>query len=364
MSRGALATVDGAALRHNIDLARRRAGGSGVVAVIKSNGYGHGLLPVARALWRQADAFAVTCIDEARPLREAGLRHPILLLEGLYEPQEMTAVQSLGLDLVIHTEWQVAVLETAGGPPVDVWLKVDSGMHRLGFPPEAVADIHRRLQRCSSVATVRLMTHLARADDRACDYTRQQIETMRAACDGLAGEHCWANSAGTLGWPETHADWVRPGIMLYGASPFCDGGERPPLRPAMTLESRLVAISQRRRGDLIGYGGTYACPEDMPVGVVAIGYGDGYPRHAATGTPVLIRGRRGQLVGRVSMDMICVDLRNVPDADVGDRVVLWGEGLPAEEVADHAGTIAYELFCQVTARVPFQYRDIEVHGEG
>lgn len=364
MSRGALATVDGNALRHNLRLARSMASGSRVVAVIKSNGYGHGLLPTARALWRQADAFAVTCIDEARPLREAGLRHPILLLEGLYEPQELSAVQSLGLDLIVHTAWQVEVLEAADGPPVDVWLKVDSGMHRLGFPPEEVAEMHRRLGACESVATVRLMTHLARADDRRCDYTDLQIRTMRDACRGLPGEHCWANSAATLGWPETHADWVRPGIMLYGASPFCDGLERPPLRPAMTLESRLVAISQRRRGDLIGYGGTYSCPADMPVGVVAIGYGDGYPRHADTGTPVLIRGRRGQLVGRVSMDMICVDLRNIPDAEVGDRVVLWGDGLPAEEVADCAGTIAYELFCQVTSRVPFQYRDIEAHGEG
>ncbi|MBA1148399.1 alanine racemase [Ectothiorhodospiraceae bacterium WFHF3C12] len=364
MSRGTLATVDGEALRHNIAVAREMAPAARVVAVVKSNGYGHGLLPVARALWRDADAFAVTCIDEARPLREAGLRHPILLLEGLYEPQEITAVQSLGLDLVIHTAWQLEVLEAVDGPAVNVWLKVDSGMHRLGFAPAEVAGVHERLRACESVGDVRLMTHLARADDRGCEYTDFQIRTMETACAGLPGEQCWANSAGTLGWPRTHADWVRPGIMLYGASPFCDGRERPPLRPAMTLESRLVAISQRQRGDLIGYGGTYACPEDMPVGVVAIGYGDGYPRHAGTGTPVLINGQRAQLVGRVSMDMICVDLRRVPGAAVGDRVVLWGEGLPAEEVADHAGTIAYELFCQVTARVPFQYRDLESHGQG
>lgn len=364
MTRGTRATVDCAALRHNLAVARRSAPSARVIAVIKSNGYGHGLLPVARTLAADADAFAVTCLDEARPLREAGLDQRIVLLEGVYEPAELAEAGALGADLVVHADWQVEVFESAAsGRPVDVWLKVDSGMHRLGFAPERVPDIHRRLAACGRVGEIRFMTHLARADDRDCGYTRDQLSAMDRACEALAGERSLANSAGTLAWPETHGDWVRPGIMLYGASPFCDGRpERPPLRPAMVLESRLVAVSQRRAGDLIGYGGTYTCPEPMPVGVVSIGYGDGYPRHAPSGTPVLVGGVRARTVGRVSMDMLCVDLRPCTQAREGERVVLWGEGLPAEEVAEHAGTIAYELFCHVTARVPMNYVDTEANG--
>lgn len=364
MTRGTRATVDCAALRHNLAVARSSAPNARVLAVIKSDGYGHGLLPVARTLAGDADGFAVTCLEEARPLREAGLDQRIVLLEGLYEPAELTEAAALGADLVVHADWQVHVLESAApGRAVDVWLKVDSGMHRLGFPPQRVQEVHRRLAACKRVGTIRFMTHLARADDRDCGYTREQLAAMERACGALAGERSLANSAGTLAWPQSHGDWVRPGIMLYGASPFCDGRpERPPLRPAMVLESRLVAVSQRQSGDLIGYGGTYACPESMPVGVVSIGYGDGYPRHAPTGTPVLVGGVRTQTVGRVSMDMLCVDLRPCPEARVAERVVLWGDGLPAEEVADHAGTIAYELFCQVTARVPMDYVDTEADG--
>jgi len=237
--------------------------------------------------------------------------------------------------------------------PVVAWLKIDTGMHRLGFAPEAAAAAYARLRDCRAVAgPPRLMTHLANADDRADAYTEDQLARFDTATADLTGPRSIANSAGLLGWSAAQRDWVRPGIMLYGVSPFSDTEAGAlGLRPVMTLHSELIAVNHYRRGDAIGYGGTWACPEDMPVGVVGIGYGDGYPRHAVSGTPVLLNGRTVELVGRVSMDMICVDLRTQPRARVGDPVVLWGQGLPVEVVADHASTIGYELLCSVTQRV-------------
>lgn len=356
MTRGTRAVVDLQALRHNLSVARQAGGGAQVMAVIKANGYGHGLLPVAQALVG-ADAYAVSCLEEAIPLRQAGLTQPILLLEGIYREDELEAVAEHELDLLIHSPWQIECLERS--PRRDrytCWLKLDSGMHRLGFAPDTARAAYQRLQACAAVAPhIRLITHLACADDRNDRYTERQLEVFAAAGDGLPGERSIANSAGLLGWPDSRADWVRPGIMLYGSSPFVDDGEAPALEPVMTLESRLIAINRCRAGDRIGYAGTFTCPEDMPVGVVSIGYGDGYPRHAPTGTPVLVSGRRSQLLGRVSMDMICVDLRGLDDCCINDPVVLWGRGLPAEEVARAAGTISYELFCQLTPRVRFEY---------
>lgn len=364
MSRETRAVISVSALRHNLAVARQAAAGARVMAVVKGNGYGHGLLRVAYAL-RGADAFAVTCLEEAIPLREAGLAHPIVLLEGPYEPGEVQLASRYRLDVVVHSEWQISVLQSVRLPrPVNVWLKVDSGMHRLGLPVEEVHSAYQRLVAAGSVAPhVRLMTHLAEADDRGSDVTERQVACFDEATDGLRGERSIANSAGLLGWPATRMGWVRPGIMLYGATPF-DHTDPPhaPLRPAMTLSTRINAIYNHRAGDAIGYGGTWVCPEDMPVAVAAIGYGDGYPRHAPNGTPVLVNGSRAQLIGRVSMDMITIDLRNVPEpVEIGDPVVLWGDGLPAEEVAAHAGTIAYELFCTVTQRVRFQ-EDRDSHG--
>lgn len=356
MSRGTRAVIDLQALRHNLALARERAAGAKVMVAIKANGYGHGLLPVARAL-TAADAYAVAALEEAVPLRQAGLSQRIVLLEGIFGEDELQVAAAEQLDLVVHSDWQLECLERWQGREVfNCWLKVDSGMHRLGFPPERVAEIYRRLQACPAVAApVRLITHLASADDRTDDYTVRQLARFDAACSGLPGERSVANSAGLLGWPATRADWVRPGIMLYGSSPFADGGEAPPLRPVMTLESQLIAINHCRAGERIGYAGTYTCPEDMAVGLASIGYGDGYPRHAPSGTPVLVGGRRTQILGRVSMDMLCVDLRGLPDCRIHDPVVLWGQGLPAEEVARSAGTISYELFCRLTSRVRFEY---------
>lgn len=359
MTRATRAVIDLRALRHNLERARQAAPGARLMAVVKSNGYGHGLVRAARA-FSAADALAVTCLDEALELREAGVDAPIVLLEGFTAPGDLRLVRAHALDCVIHHETQLEMLEAApAGAPVRVWLKVDTGMHRLGFRPERVPLVLQRLRDCAQVhADVRFITHLANADDRDDTRTPRQVERLVAAAEGFTGEVSIANSAGVLGWPQAHADWVRPGIMLYGVSPFLDSvAPDHDLRPAMGLHSTLIAVNRFRQGEAIGYGGTWTCPEDMPVGVVAIGYGDGYPRHAPSGTPVLVNGRRVPLVGRVSMDMLCVDLRSQPRAAVGDPVLLWGEGLPVEEVARQAGTIGYELLCGVAARVKIEVLD-------
>ncbi len=323
-----------------------------MAAAVKAEGYGHGLVRVARTL--DADTFAVACIEEALTLREAGIDRPILLLEGVFEAAELPLCARHGLEIAVHHPEQVRLLETTRlERPLRIWLKIDTGMHRLGLGPETVSAVWRRLSDCPAVRPdIGLMSHLARADERDCAYTLRQLRTFEAATAGLPGERSLANSAGILGWPPTHFDWVRPGIMLYGASPFVDGlAADEDLRPVMTLQTRLIAINRLRKGEPVGYGGTWTCPEDMDVGVAAVGYGDGYPRHAPSGTPVLLNGRLGTLIGRVSMDMITLDLRQHPEARIGDSVVLWGEGLPVERIAQTAGTISYTLLCGVTARV-------------
>ncbi len=359
VGRATRVSVDLGALRHNLEVARRAAPRSRVMAAIKANGYGHGLVRVARAL-AGADAFGVACINEALELRAAGIDRPICLLEGFFHADELPLVDDLELEIVLHHGTQLDALE-AFRPlrPLRVWLKVDSGMHRLGFAPDRVDLVWERLAAMPQAQVAGCMTHLAGADDRNSAATRHQLELFAQATSGLPGERGIANSAGVLGWPESHTDWVRPGIMLYGVSPFLGGrGPQHELRPVMTLQSELIAINRLKRGDAVGYGGTWVCPEDMPVGVVAIGYGDGYPRHAPSGTPVVINGHRVPLIGRVSMDMITVDLRQLPAARVGDPALLWGAGLPVEEIAEHAGTIAYELLCGITQRV----RCVEVEG--
>lgn len=326
--------------------------GRWVAAAVKADGYGHGLVRVARTL--DADAFAVACLEEALILREAGVDRPILLLEGAFEAAELPPCAQHGFEIAVHYPEQARMLEMARlERPVRVWLKIDTGMHRLGLEPETAPALFRRLRACPSVRPdIALMSHLARADERDCDYTLRQLRTFEAVTAGLPGERSLANSAGILGWPSTHFDWVRPGIMLYGASPFVDSlAPDEDLRPVMTFHTRLIAIKRLRRGEPVGYGGTWVCPEDMDVGVAAVGYGDGYPRHAPAGTPVLLAGREAALIGRVSMDMITLDLRRHPEARIGDVVVLWGEGLPVERIAQAAGTISYTLLCGVTARV-------------
>lgn len=347
------AVIDLDALRQNLARARAAAPGARVMAVIKANGYGHGLLRVAAAL-ADADALAVARVGEGVQLRDAGSRMRIAVLEGCFDERELAEAAGRDLDLVFHHPDQIRLLELARlRRPLRCWLKVDSGMHRLGFALEEAADAHAALAAAApGPERPGIMTHLANADDLADPYTRHQLEAFRPLAERLGAPVSISNSAGVLGWSAAHGDWVRPGLMLYGASPFVGGRAADHgLRPVMTLRSRLIAVNRYAAGDRIGYGGTYVCPEDMPVGVVAVGYGDGYPRHARTGTPVLVAGRRAPLVGRVSMDMISVDLRGVPEARVGDPAVLWGEGLPIEEIAECADTIPYQLTCAITARV-------------
>lgn len=354
MSRPIRARIDLHALEHNLGRVRRLAAGKRVVAVIKANAYGHGLLDVARAL-HEADAFGVASLDEAEQLRHSGIATPILLLEGFFTAAELPQISHHHLEIVVHNERQLRLLESGRlKRPLRVWLKIDTGMNRLGFTPDRASEVYQRLARCRSVAPgIRLMTHLCCADEPERATTATQLERFRAASAGLDGETSIANSAGIVAWAASHGDWVRPGIMLYGASPMRDGhGADLDLVPVMTLESELIAVRDCRRGDTVGYGADWIAAGDTRIGVIAAGYGDGYPRHAVAGTPILVNGRHVELVGRVSMDMLTVDLSPVPDAEIGDSVVLWGEGLPAEDVARHAGTIAYELFCQVTDRVP------------
>ena len=347
MTRAATAHIDLQALRYNFRCARRAAPASRVMAVIKADAYGHGMKSVAQAL-TEADALAVTFVNESLSLRKAGIRKSMVALQGCKDLKELKAAAEHGIWLVMHHRSQLRLLETARlKSKVKVWLKVDTGMHRLGFSVSEARQIYTALSRLSQIeGPPGLLTHLACADEQENPYTIHQIRCFNSAVARLNGEQSIANSAGILGFPTTHRDWVRPGIMLYGASPFqaADGTEYG-LRPAMTLKAPLISVKRQKRGDAIGYGGTYICPQDMSIGIVAIGYGDGYPRHAPSGTPVLINGQRVALAGRVSMDMITIDLRGIDRPQPGDEVTLWGQGLPVEDVARHAGTISYELLC-------------------
>ncbi|HWP94416.1 MAG TPA: alanine racemase [Gammaproteobacteria bacterium] len=357
MSRAARAIIDTRALQHNLRRIRELAPGRRVMAVIKANAYGHGIVPVARAL-AAADAFAVACTDEALAVRAAGLPNRIVLLEGVFSADELAVAARENLEVVVHSPEQLAWLAAFHGGTVDVWLKIDTGMNRLGFRVEDTRAAWQRLQELPAVRKpVRLMTHLANADDPDGTRTAEQLARFTAVTRDLPGERSIANSAGTLAWPESHADWVRPGLALYGVSPFAGRtGADEGLVPAMTMLTELHAVKTVRRGESVGYGGSWTAAQDTRIGVAAIGYGDGYPRHAGNGTPVLVNGQRVSLVGRVSMDMITVELGAQPQAKVGDPVELWGAALPVEQIAAAAGTVPYELLCGVTQRVRFEVR--------
>jgi alanine racemase len=351
MTPRVIATVDLAALRHNLNVVRSLAPKSRIMAAVKADAYGHGAIAVARAL-ADANAFAVACLEEALVLREAGLDRPVVLLEGILSGAEAEEAVDEKLQVVVHDHWQLLLLDALGNRPISVWLKLDSGMHRLGFPLGEAAALHRFVQARPHWEFCGWMTHLACADELSNPFTQQQIDAFTAALGELPGPRSIANSAGLIAWPQARVDWVRPGLMLYGASPLPERSAADlGLKPVMRVESRLIAIHDFEEGQGIGYGLTYRCPEAMKVGVVAVGYADGLLRTLPSGTPVLIQGTRVPLVGRVSMDMITIDLRNVPRARVGDAVRLWGEGLPVEEIAAKAGTLAYELMCGLTQRV-------------
>ena len=359
MSRATGALIDLGALRHNLRRVRELAPRSRVMAVIKANAYGHGLAIAAQAL-ADADAFAVASIEEAQSVRRAGLSNPIVLLEGVFSEQELEEAAQWDCELVVHDGYQLKLIEDSGlKDQLGVWLKVDTGMNRLGFAPAAVQDAWKRLAKAKAVKQpLRLMTHFACADEVSNPKTLAQLEAFAAATAGLKAERSIANSAGILAWPQSHADWVRPGSMLYGASPFpSKTGADDGLKPVMTMETALIAVKTLKKGESVGYGGAFVAPEDMTLGIAAIGYGDGYPRHAPSGTPMLVKGQRVPIVGRVAMDMIALDLRGLRSPAVGDPVVAWGPALPVEEIARAAGTIPLELLCGVTQRVRFDVVD-------
>jgi alanine racemase len=351
MPRPIHATFDLAALAHNLGVARARAGAARVWAVAKANAYGHGLLRARRAL-DAADGFALLDIDEAVRLRDAGVRKPILLLEGFFVSADLAPIARHALSVVVHAPEQMAMLESVRpAPPLAVFLKINTGMNRLGIPVDQVGAALARLAATGSVAEITLMTHFADADGPA--GVTAQLARFESATRGLALPRSLANSAALLRHPQTRADWVRPGIMLYGCSPFADeSAQALGLRPVMTLASELIAVRPLAAGERVGYGGTFAADRAMRIGVVACGYADGYPRHAPTGTPILVAGRRTRTVGRVSMDMLAVDLEGIPEAGIGTPVTLWGDGLSCDEVAAAAGTVSYELLCALSARVP------------
>ena len=367
MSRPALVRIDFAALRHNYRVARSRAGGSRILAVVKANAYGHGLEAVAGVLASVgADALGVASIEEALRIREAGVREvPVVLLEGCFTAEEHALLARHRFEPVIHSLAQLeAFLASPPPAPVPVWIKVDTGMHRLGLEPEAFRHVLERLQGHPRIATLRVLSHLCCADEPGRPETARQIARFEALTEGLGLERSLANSAALLRNPDAVHDWVRPGILLYGGSPLVGvSAASLGLRPVMTLESRLIAIRDLAPGEPVGYGAAWHAVRSSRIGVAAIGYGDGYPRHAPEATPVLVDGERVPLVGRVSMDMITLDLTHHPGARLGDRVVLWGEGLPVEEVAQRAGTINYELLCGVASRVPIRHEHREA-GDG
>ncbi|MFI3121047.1 MAG: alanine racemase [Methylococcaceae bacterium] len=355
MTPAAYAVFNQDAVQHNLSQVRRCAPYAKVMAVIKANAYGHGLLRMAIAL-QQVEAFAVARVDEGVQLRKAGFDNRIAVLEGFTCAEELEKLLHYQLEPVVHSPTQLDVFEAGTGTEPGacaIWLKLDTGMNRLGFKAQHFHFAHQRLSRCARVKQpINLMTHFANADDCNDDKTLKQIDLFRQTVAGLAGERSLANSAGILGWAQSLSDWVRPGVMLYGISPFPEStGRQLGLIPAMELYSRLIAVKPIDVGDSVGYGGTWTCAKPTTLGVVAIGYGDGYPRHAKVGTPVLINGLRVPLIGRVSMDMITVDLGSQTQAKPGDPVTLWGENLPVEEIALWADTIPYTLVCGVTRRV-------------
>jgi alanine racemase len=364
---GARALIRLGALKHNLDAIRRAAPDARVMAVIKANAYGHGLVPVARGLG-DADSLAVARVAEAAHLRESGIDKPIVLLSGVLTVEELEAALQQQFEIVVHCREQIEMLEAAPAGATTVWLKFDTGMNRLGFAPALADELIARLGRCRRVSELRLMSHLASADELGSPFTAEQFARFRAVVEGFPGAVSIANTPATLGWAQVAAaraelgisgeHWIRPGLALYGISPFPGRtGQDLGLEPVMQFEARLIAVKPLKEGSRVGYKGAYRSQRDTMLGIISAGYGDGYSRHFRTGTPVLLNGRRVVLIGNVSMDMIAVDLG--PDAadSVGDIATLWGEGLPVEEVAPWADAIPYELVCGVMNREASELTD-------
>ncbi|SNY73146.1 alanine racemase [Enterobacter sp. CC120223-11] len=358
--QAATVVINRRALRHNLQRLRELAPASKLVAVVKANAYGHGLLETARTL-PDADAFGVARLEEALRLRAGGIVQPILLLEGFFNAEDLPVISVQGMHTAIHNLEQLEALEKATLPePVTVWMKLDTGMHRLGVRPEEANNFYQRLSKCTNVRQpVNVVSHFARADEPECGATEQQLDIFMTFTEGKSGQRSIAASGGILLFPQSHFDWVRPGIILYGVSPL-EGkpwGTDFGFQPVMSLTSSLIAVRDHKAGEPVGYGGTWTSERDTRLGVVAMGYGDGYPRAAPSGTPVLVNGREVPIVGRVAMDMICVDLGPEACEKAGDPVILWGEGLPVERIAEVVKVSAYELITRLTSRVSMKYLD-------
>ena len=353
--RPARCLIDLDALRHNYCLARKLHGGR-AFAVVKANAYGHGVIPCARALAHEADGFAVAFIDEARQLREAGIDEPILLLEGVFDAAELSEAVHLNLWPAVHQLVQIEMIEKTNLPsPARPWLKVNSGMNRAGFTPDTIREAWSRLQASGKVRDIGFMTHFARSDEPDATATAAQISLFDEATRDLPGERSFANSGAILAWPAAHRDWARPGIMLYGADPM--PGEGNGLVPVMTLQSEVIAVREIAIRQPLGYGARFVAQRPTRVGLVAIGYADGYPRSTPDGTPVAVDGKLSGIIGRVSMDMLTVDLTDLPEAGIGSNVELWGRQVSVNRVAASVGTISYELLCNVK-RVAFSYSEV------
>jgi len=359
MRRSARITVHPEALQHNCNRAKQLAPKSKILGVIKANAYGHGSADTAGILYKIADEFAVSCVPEAVVLRDAGISKPITILQGFQNDSDLRIAEQLKLRLTVHDDNQLRLLDNYSSKPsssskskyrFDLNIKIDSGMHRLGFHPKRTQDIYQKLKSHSQVNpdNLILMTHFSSADELDNDCTTTQIEVFNKACANIQAQKSIANSAGVLGWQASHTDWVRPGIMLYGSSPFADKTrEDLDLKAAMTFAAPVISVHSLKKGDCIGYAASWTCPKDMQVAVIACGYADGYPRHASNGTPVWLNGQETQLLGRVSMDMIVVDASNYKEGQirVGDMAELWGQNISPDRVAASADTIAYEILC-------------------
>ncbi len=349
MSRPLRIDIDLSALRANVQRVRTLAPGCKILAMVKANAYGHGLIPIAYTLADQVEGLGVACLEEAKLLRQAGIQQKIVLMEGFFSQEELRSVSELELDTVIHTAQQFrTILQGPVSKPLSLWLKINTGMNRLGFAPELVSEIWSNLTACSWVQTLYLMTHFSSADLLDKTTTLDQMQYFISSTHRLNAQRSCANSAAIIAWPQTHADWVRPGLILYGVSPFAKTlAQDYQLKPVMTIRSKIITIIQVRAGDCIGYGATWTAPSDQRVGIVAIGYGDGYPYTVQQGAKVLLNDQHVPLLGTVSMDMIAIDLKTQPQAKVGDSVILWGKGLPIETVAQATQRSTYELLCGI-----------------
>lgn len=361
MTEPTTAYIDLEALKHNLYKIKEIVPNSNILAMIKRNAYGHGALKIARAINKEVDAFGVMYLKEALQLLDPEIKKPIVVITGFFDVDELKLFDKFGFNCVIHNFMQLEILEknTANlSKQLSVWLKIDTGMHRLGFKPHQVQDVYQRLMRNKMVKKpLRLMTHFSDADNPNSNKTLEQIICFEKTVANLNGELCMANSAAIFNWPGAHTTWVRPGIALYGISPFkSKNGLELGLKPVMTLSSRIITIHDLDKDEAIGYGSMFKCPEKMRVGTVSIGYGDGYPRNTC-GAEVLVDGVRTQIVGRVAMDMLAIDLQKVPNAKIGSTVTLWGKGLSIEKVAACSGESQYELLSRLTSRISYEFSE-------